>query len=611
MAQQQQFTIRDFGGLVEPDDPSTIQQNEFIKMDNLINTTLLDTTYPDTLFMRAPTMTNLHDSIANSICVGLHQFLPITNDHRAVLPVTLPFTLGSVSYRTNYYIVSVVVNAARDSIAWYAVDSDTGSWTDISPTAGTGTAYTHIDFTEYNRRMYATNLKRLLKWNGELTSKVWSIHDKGGTATTLTGTLTFTQNSDIVSGSGTTFDTELEAGALIRRESSGTYYEVESVDSATQVTLTSAFSETSGAGVADESEQAPVLGDNIGWYVNVHKDRLLSWGGGNWRSTFAASVTGDFEDWSSYGAYSTEVDQGNGQVAAGVGIWDDFVILFKERSYYVYRYNSNDPAVPYVFIKKVDYGCISHNTIVSIPNRGVAYFTGYELRITNGVSDISLSNLRKKFARYFDDQSPAGYFYQEASTDVGYPSAAIDERRNLYCLCVGSDSSNPGNRVFFYDYAKNKWIGNYFDTNKLSNIMFLKRQQDNYIIGAPVSGNFQLKYFDWSSVDSGGTGITLDTPNWDFGYPNKQKKVYFVDIEFYTTTTVTTFTLKGRFDLSLDSTGPTYDIAATDSGRIKARFNLNGRACERFGFQLAETHTSATQLGIVSITVTFDLIDTP
>jgi len=70
---------------------------------------------------------------------------------------------------------------------------------------------------------------------------------------TLTGTLTFTQGSAIVTGSGTSFSTELQSrndlgdllvkGGAIRAQGSSEWYKVKSVESDTQLTLASNFDE--------------------------------------------------------------------------------------------------------------------------------------------------------------------------------------------------------------------------------------------------------------------------------------------------------------------------------------------------------------------------------
>lgn len=71
----------------------------------------------------------------------------------------------------------------------------------------------------------------------------WGLYPDPITSTTvaLTGTLTFTVGSPTVVGSGTSFTTELIVGNLIKPNYGTTYHEVQSIESNTSLTLTSAF----------------------------------------------------------------------------------------------------------------------------------------------------------------------------------------------------------------------------------------------------------------------------------------------------------------------------------------------------------------------------------
>ncbi len=70
-----------------------------------------------------------------------------------------------------------------------------------------------------------------------------------GGPVTLTGTLTFTQNSKTVTGSGTAFTTELVVGDWIRATTSTTYYRVSSIASDTSLTLERLFEDATESGV--------------------------------------------------------------------------------------------------------------------------------------------------------------------------------------------------------------------------------------------------------------------------------------------------------------------------------------------------------------------------
>jgi hypothetical protein len=68
--------------------------------------------------------------------------------------------------------------------------------------------------------------------------------------TALTGTLTFTEDSTAVTGSGTAFDTELIAGDRIQLDADGTWYTVSSVTDATNLVLGSAYDDTTASGAS-------------------------------------------------------------------------------------------------------------------------------------------------------------------------------------------------------------------------------------------------------------------------------------------------------------------------------------------------------------------------
>lgn len=70
---------------------------------------------------------------------------------------------------------------------------------------------------------------------------------------TLTGTLTFTDTNKTISGAGTAFDTEVEAGDFIMRSTETTWYEVDEVVSDTELTLKTAYSGTTGDDALDSS----------------------------------------------------------------------------------------------------------------------------------------------------------------------------------------------------------------------------------------------------------------------------------------------------------------------------------------------------------------------
>ncbi len=73
--------------------------------------------------------------------------------------------------------------------------------------------------------------------------------------TALTGTLTFTEDSTAVTGSGTAFTTELDVGDTVKLDADGTYYTVSSITSDTALVLRDAYTGTTGAGAGSSGPE--------------------------------------------------------------------------------------------------------------------------------------------------------------------------------------------------------------------------------------------------------------------------------------------------------------------------------------------------------------------
>lgn len=82
----------------------------------------------------------------------------------------------------------------------------------------------------------------------------------------LTGTLTFTNASDQVTGVSTLFTTELEVGDFISLDADEVWAEVESIESNTALTLTAVYAGTGGAGAGSV---ASIVTIPDGFYVTI------------------------------------------------------------------------------------------------------------------------------------------------------------------------------------------------------------------------------------------------------------------------------------------------------------------------------------------------------
>jgi hypothetical protein len=103
----------------------------------------------------------------------------------------------------------------------------------------------------------------------------------------LTGTLTFSQTSEIVVGVGTAFEEELAEGMYIRATTSTIWYRIVSIEDDLSLTLTEVFNETTESGVVGYKSKIKkglgrnfdYISDSIGIYVylmleNLTADRL-------------------------------------------------------------------------------------------------------------------------------------------------------------------------------------------------------------------------------------------------------------------------------------------------------------------------------------------------
>lgn len=98
--------------------------------------------------------------------------------------------------------------------------------------------------------------------------------------TSLTGTVTFTNGSSVVTGSGTTFTTQLGYYSYIKLDAhaESAWARVVTVDSDTQVTLASPYTGANGSGAASKTQWVPVTGS--GGSISVASSQLSIASGG-------------------------------------------------------------------------------------------------------------------------------------------------------------------------------------------------------------------------------------------------------------------------------------------------------------------------------------------
>lgn len=104
-----------------------------------------------------------------------------------------------------------------------------------------------IEKLEYPTGLTPRGYRNFIELDADTIEIDTTLVPKAGGSGTLTGTVTFTNGSAAVTGSGTLFSTELKVGYHIQKSSGTRWYRVYSITSATALTLAEPCLETTGA----------------------------------------------------------------------------------------------------------------------------------------------------------------------------------------------------------------------------------------------------------------------------------------------------------------------------------------------------------------------------
>jgi len=168
----------------------------------------------------------------------------------------------------NYHILQ----AFSDSTIRYLTSG--GIWSTILTLSDR--EYYQVEFISWsalNTAFMTNGFDAPYKWKPAWASAT-ELRDKSRTAVALTGNITFTLNSQAVTGSGTAFTTELEPGDWIRKTTTDDWYEVLTIIDNDNLVLDSEYLGTTGAGGAGNSRKAEIT-DLRGRYVDIWYDRLI------------------------------------------------------------------------------------------------------------------------------------------------------------------------------------------------------------------------------------------------------------------------------------------------------------------------------------------------
>lgn len=597
---RQYLTIKEFGGLNRSEQPSSVDDDQLVVCRNFWGMPDVSSSYYLDFLSKVQAEIGYTNTPAAGIGRGMYMFYNRTDPD-------VP------------HIMFVLCDGAYFNNTIYAYDTDAGAWKTLTTTLPLFAW--HVDFEQYLDKVYmaAGSDNGFLKWYyGSPTahSTQWAtyapkVQDTGATATKLTGTITFTNGLDTVTGVGTLFTTELYIGRYIRRSDTGSWYEVERIDDNTNLLLMEAFAEVTGAGALDDSEVCAECARSPKFIIEF-KDKIFIAGCGESGSNLSRlwwSVTGNPEDWTSSGAGFVDVGYVNGKdQITGLGIVDDYLFVFKDYSYYVYRW-TGATLYPIEFVRKYNYGCVSERTIKQV-NNGLIYYTGRELRWTNGVNDMSLSGDIDEHLRVYGSTTRRSYEYWSMSaTDNDYPSGVVDEYRGYYYLF---NFSNANEEMSTYDYVNNIWSGT-TDSN-------WAQMTDGFL------WNDLFFYQHNSSQDqigriSGSTFATADgllrSKAYDFGAAQVNKKVHWVEFVFHPAiscscvisfnyiTDLSDFSVANSQSYSLLND----PITGTGNDTVRVRFPVN-KNCRYFQWTLSDVATTGGW-GLCEATICYEFLDTP
>ena len=182
----------------------------------------------------------------------------LVNDAGGILPTDLNITYDNA-----------VADLAANDYAWLEdecvfISADSGTVLTVTRGAKGTTASFHDDNTTIVKANHGIRLvlyndsnknysERIIELSSIMTYKGVTDDDILATGA-LTGTVTFTNASTAVSGSGTAFTTEINVGSIIKLDADGTYVVVESVTDGTNLVLVDAYPDTGGAGASTRGD---------------------------------------------------------------------------------------------------------------------------------------------------------------------------------------------------------------------------------------------------------------------------------------------------------------------------------------------------------------------
>lgn len=630
---QDRISVTEFGGLNKNSQTINVKENEYPVMSNFTGTPNYNSPSLQGIITRIPSASNYKTTMpAAGRARGLFYAPCGTSVNPAWLfasqLTTDPPGGGATFGDQTIYVLDIASNT------WYTKDS-----TVVYPIFN--------DYVYYNDKVYMTNgshgvgpstylepITKMGTYPNTIITTYWPsfirIKDKyydetdiTTAYTTLTGTATFTAGSAAVVGAGTNFDPEVSAGDwIVMKLDDGPpivyseAYEVRNVTDDTHLTLMTTVA-TADAGNGKAIYSAPDV-SFLPRYIIEFKDRMFSLNELFYPNRLRWSAIGEMERWTGDETGFLDIFPNESGFGAGLGKLEDYLFIFKDYAYYVYS-SVDDVDLPIQMLNKFPYRCCSFKTIQNVENY-IVYFTGTDVRATNGSADISIANDKVKNYLYSYGSKGRVAFEQMNATSNQMPWALVDETKNQYILSLPTGTSTAP-KTLIYDYVRKIWIGE-DNVNDMGDGVIVEDYTSQYptIVYASADSSNQIKQLSSTIGDFTNSGY-IESKTFSAG-KGKQLQIYFIEFTIDkggtagSLDTNITFNYKknfGALDSSKEQTTRVTYATTGDNSNITLRFLVN-QTCDYFSWYLKDTPVTGTpstrSWSIVDWTMAYELKET-
>ena len=442
---------------------------------------------------------------------------------------------------------------------------------------------------------------------------------------TLSSPVTATFGSLEVTGSNLTI--EAYKGQWFCIQPGDPLYEINQIEDNTHLLLRTAFN-----GVSTSSATAQVSSA-----TNFEPFIIMMWNNRLWMYDFFGGPSGYGKDrLACSGTQSSVTPAGLEQLTgtdtgfldvpgSGAGSALAFIgnlfFAFKDNSYVVYQYDAS-VTPPISEVQRLPYGCPSMRSIQKTEN-GLIYYTGSEVRFTNGYNDWSLSGDINNDLKFRKNSYGIGGWYLGFPYSIFPPTSIYDETRGVYYLYfpASTGTTNTDFASYAYDTRRQIWIGQ-AKTPSLSDIE--KVYRGNSI---SVQGEYIFSFADANTslgaLGDVGSTTTGEVQSGDltFGDTKNQKLVRWVEFWVHlaagTGTPESSVTLSfnyfadGQQMLAAPITAEVINPRTTDTeSMVKIRFNVQTQ-CNFFRWDLQDiAYKNCSYISLVGGIIGVDSVPT-